>query len=123
MKKPAVIFVGIFIIAIIAVSFFIYKDAKAPGQYDNLAKCLTEKGVKFYGAFWCPHCQNEKAMFGKSKQYLPYVECSQPNRDQTQICIDNKIVGYPTWVFPDGTRMEREIKPEEFPGLISCPLN
>jgi len=21
-----------------------------------LAECLTESGAKFYGAYWCPHC-------------------------------------------------------------------
>ena len=31
-----------------------------------LAKCLTSKDVKMYGTSWCPHCNNQKEMFGVS---------------------------------------------------------
>lgn len=72
------------------------------GKYDQFAQALKEKGAIFYGAFWCPHCQAQKAEFGSSKQYLPYVECSNPDNSQTQICKDNKIESYPTWTFKDG---------------------
>ena len=48
-------------------------QAKKPGKYDNLAQCINNSGAKFYGAFWCPHCQATKAMFGKSAKLLPYV--------------------------------------------------
>lgn len=73
----------------------------APGPYDKLATCLKGQSVTFYGAFWCPHCQATKRGFGKSAEKLPYVECSNPaGNAQTQICIDQKIVSYPTWDFP-----------------------
>lgn len=43
---------------------------------DSLAKCLSDKGVKMYGAFWCGHCQNQKAEFnGNLEKYNIYVEC------------------------------------------------
>jgi hypothetical protein len=73
-----------------------------PGKYDDFAKCIAspEKAVTFFGAFWCPHCQAQKARFGKSAQYLPYVECSTPDgKGQKQVCIDNGIKTYPTWQF------------------------
>ena len=58
-----------------------------PGKYDGLAQCLKDKGVIFYGAFWCPHCQNTKKQFGNSAPLLPYVECSEPDqKTQTPIC-------------------------------------
>lgn len=80
--------------------YFWYQDSKTPGQYDDFAKCLKNNGLKFYGAFWCPHCQKEKALFGKSKQYLPYVECSTADGSgQTQICKDKGVTGYPTWEY------------------------
>ena len=25
--------------------------------YDTFAQCLSDAGTKFYGTFWCPHCQ------------------------------------------------------------------
>ena len=79
------------------------------GKYDAFAQCIRDSGAKFYGAFWCPHCKAQKAMFGSSVKYLPYVECSTPDgNNQTQICIDNKIESYPTWILADGTRLPVE---------------
>ncbi|MFM7088347.1 MAG: thioredoxin domain-containing protein [Candidatus Paceibacterota bacterium] len=85
-------------------------DDGTPGKYDDLAMCLKEKGAVFYGAFWCPHCQTQKKMFGKSAKLLPYVECSTPDGNgQTQICMEKNIEGYPTWEFADGSRLNGEV--------------
>lgn len=71
-----------------------------PGQYDQLATCLKDSGTKFYGAFWCPHCQATKKMFGKSVKKLPYIECSAPDgQSQLPVCKNAHIAGYPTWEF------------------------
>ncbi|VVB59249.1 Uncharacterised protein [uncultured archaeon] len=66
---------------------------------DNLAKCLTSKGVKMYGAYWCPHCANQKQVWGSSFKYIDYVECD-PNgaNANPQACKDAGISGYPTWI-------------------------
>ena len=94
-----------------------------PGKYDELAMCLKEKGAVFYGAFWCPHCQTQKKMFGKSAKLLPYVECSTPDGNgQTQICIDKNIEGYPTWEFADGTRLNGEVSLAALAEKTSCTL-
>lgn len=94
-----------------------------PGPLDTFAQCLKDKQVKFFGAFWCPHCAAQKALFGKSQKLLPYIECSLPSGSgQTQICIDNKIQGYPTWVFPDGTRHQGELTLQDLSDKSTCPL-
>ena len=50
-------------------------SATRPGQYDDFAKCLTQKGVVVYGAMdWCKYTQAQKAMFGKSFKHLNYHE-------------------------------------------------
>ncbi|MFA5797095.1 MAG: peptidylprolyl isomerase [Candidatus Woesearchaeota archaeon] len=66
----------------------------------TLAKCLTEKGVLFYGAYWCTHCANQKQMFGDALIYITYVECADPDNAQTQTpeCTAAGISGYPTWI-------------------------
>lgn len=88
------------IIAVVSLGYW-YFEGQQPGDYDKFAQCLSDKGAKFYGAFWCPHCQAQKALFGKSKTLLPYVECSTADsKGQTQICKDKNIVSYPTWSFP-----------------------
>ena len=100
-----------------------HSSAGAPGKYDQFAQCLQEKGAKFYGAFWCPHCQAQKKMFGTSAKYLPYVECSTADGNgQTQVCIDNKVASYPTWEFTDGSRLTGEIPLTTLAEKTSCVL-
>lgn len=74
-----------------------------PGEFDTFASCIKDSGAIFYGAFWCPHCQSQKAMFGKSANLLPYTECSTPSKSQMKVCNDAGIQSYPTWKFSDGT--------------------
>lgn len=86
-----------------------------------LATCLQSRGVRFYGAFWCPYCAKQKAMFGDAAGLLPYVECSNPDgRGQTQICIEQGIRKYPTWVFPDGTRVIERLSPQALAEKSGC---
>ena len=76
-----------------------------PGTYDTFAQCLTDSGIQFYGAFWCPVCAEQKKMFGSSVKLLPYVECSLPDKKtQTEVCIGKEVKSYPTWILPDNTR-------------------
>lgn len=65
-----------------------------------LAKHLSQIGAKFYGAFWCPHCHDQKQLFGQeAAQFVPYVECSTPDRrDQTPDCKAQNLESYPTWI-------------------------
>jgi hypothetical protein len=75
------------------------------------AQCLKDKGVKFFGAYWCPHCSQQKKLFGsKAMSVAPYVECALPGnpQGQTQECKDAGVQSYPTWAFPDGSRATGE---------------
>jgi len=81
---------------------------------DKLAQALTESGAKFYGAWWCAHCKDQKEMFGSAFDKVDYVECSLPEiKEQTQECIDAGITGYPTWEFGDGSRQTGAIPFEQ----------
>lgn len=97
--------------------------ATGPGKYDEFAMCLKDNGAMFYGAYWCPHCQAQKKMFGSSAKLLPYTECSTVDGNaQTQICIDKEIKSYPTWEFADSTRLTGEISLLELAQKTNCPL-
>ncbi|OHA71359.1 MAG: hypothetical protein A3F15_02975 [Candidatus Wildermuthbacteria bacterium RIFCSPHIGHO2_12_FULL_40_12] len=112
MKKINLTFVwSVAAILIIAGIFFlIAQKNREPGELDEFAICLKDKGAVFYGAFWCSHCQNQKKFFGNSARLLPYVECSTPDgRGQLQVCRGKNIEGYPTWEFADGNRESGEI--------------
>ena len=101
MKKGALIFWLVVLALIVAGVVTSLTLNAGPGKLDSFAQCLKDSGTVYYGAFWCPHCQATNKMFGKSKKFLPYVECSTPDgQSQTQICKDKGITGYPTWVFP-----------------------
>ena len=99
-------------------------DSRTPGQYDELAMCLKDKGVTFYGAFWCQHCKEQKRQFGtKSTKLLPYVECSTSNgKGQLQVCKDAGVMSYPTWQFADGTRDAKVLTPAILAEKTGCPL-
>jgi len=76
----------------------------APGPEDpwvrSLAEHLSKNDAKFYGASWCPHCTDQKNLFGSSAKRIPYVECSPggPKAPQAQDCKDRNIQSYPTWI-------------------------
>ena len=66
----------------------------------DLAKYLKDNGVVKYSAYWCPNCLNQSELFGKQayNRELNVVECARDGiNSQTQLCIDKKIKGFPTW--------------------------
>ena len=64
----------------------------------NLANYLRSKGVIFYGAYWCPHCFHQKAVFGQQAgNRLPYVECAK-DLAGARACDAAGVTAYPTWV-------------------------
>ncbi|MBE9127195.1 MULTISPECIES: vitamin K epoxide reductase family protein [unclassified Coleofasciculus] len=64
-----------------------------------LARHLTEVGAKEYGAFWCPHCFEQKQLFGKEAfTEVDYVECDPAGKNpQPQACQGAGIQSYPSW--------------------------
>jgi uncharacterized membrane protein len=68
----------------------------------GLAKALRVSGAKFYGAFWCSHCFEQKQAFGIAAQpELPYVECYPDGfRRDTRpapVCVAAGVEGFPSW--------------------------
>ena len=74
-----------------------------------LAKHLTSIGVKKYGAYWCPHCYEQKQLFGKEAfKEVNYIECApQGKNPQPEACQAAGIQSFPTW----------EIKGKLYPGV------
>ena len=80
---------------------------KRGSRFDSFAKCVAARQAKMYGAYWCPHCAEQKEMFESSFRYVPYVECGVPgSRDEAPACKDAGIKHFPTWQFADGERRE-----------------
>jgi hypothetical protein len=74
-----------------------------------LAKHLKAIGAKEYGAFWCPHCYDQKQLFGKEATELlkteeVYTECDpQGVSPNPKACTDAGIKGFPTWIIKGQT--------------------
>jgi len=122
-RQKTFLYWGIAIFAVVSViGGFVYYS-NLPGELDELAKCLGDKGATFFGAYWCPACNQQKTLFGRSVQYLPYAECSDPGtRNQNERCIEAGIERYPTWEFANGERLEGVLTPSQLAEKTSCPL-
>ncbi len=66
-----------------------------------LANHLTKVGAKEYVAWWCPHCHEQKLLFGKEAySKLNHVDCAPadtPNVQKDECKVSN-IQSYPTWI-------------------------
>ena len=133
MNKQAKIFIFIIIllilgtVATVLIQSHSSSSPATPGKYDAFATCLVNKGAKFYGAFWCPHCQDQEKLFQTSRQTLEkmglYVECSTADASgQLQACTDKGVKSYPTWIFADGSTLNGEIPLQQLADKTSCAL-
>jgi glutaredoxin len=123
MKTKFFIFVVVVVLVVGGFGIYMSKVSAGPSNLEPFATCLKNSGAKFYGAFWCPHCQDQKKLFGTAKESLPYIECSNPDaKSQTQICKDNGIESYPTWIFADGTKLSGSQTLQTLADKTQCQL-
>ncbi|MBN2881558.1 SurA N-terminal domain-containing protein [Candidatus Woesearchaeota archaeon] len=67
---------------------------------DSFAKCLSSKGVVVYGVYNDIFTKRQADAFGKSLQYLNYVECKDPSTGRMkEECSD--MTTFPTWKISD----------------------
>lgn len=101
-RRP--VFTALLVVLTVA-GFFTTADSAESSNLDGFAKCLADKKATMYGSFLCPHCDDQKKLFGASFQYVPYIECSvRGSRQMTFPCIAAQIRYTPTWIFEDGER-------------------
>ncbi len=66
-----------------------------------LARYLTQIGAKEYGAYWCPHCHDQKMLFGReAAKLINYFECDPKGQNsRAEICQATaaNLKGFPTW--------------------------
>lgn len=118
-NKKLLIVISSFVLLFMIILGFVFTsiDKSDNSNIDNFAKCLNDKNVVMYGAYWCPHCKKQKQLFGKSFEYINYVECTI----ETKKCEEEEIKGYPTWIFEDGTRISGQMSFEQLSNKSSCP--
>lgn len=115
--------IAVLIVAVFGLVYYLWH--REQHKHDAFARCLTERGVKMYGAWWCPHCVEQKEKFGASFEYVPYIECGVKGNlhAQSQVCKDDNVSHFPTWQFPPtGERVERVFTLQELSNKTGCSL-
>lgn len=99
------------------------KTERTPESLEDFAKCLTEKGMKFYEASWCGWCKKQKELFGEAVEFLPYVECiDEQTNEMTQGCKDAGVSSFPTWKLPSGEMSPGYKELDKLAELSGCVL-
>jgi len=104
-----------YFLLILIISLALAGCSNKPGKYDTFANCLYEKGAVMYGTEWCSHCKDQKKAFGKSFDYINYVDCDK-DRDE---CLRNVVKSYPTWII-DGEKYTGEQPLQRLASLTGC---
>jgi uncharacterized membrane protein len=105
------------LLAVLGVMQLYYSGLFSPRpepRLQALALHLKESGALFYGASWCPTCNQQKALFGGAAKDLPYVECSPGGRGGPLAldCLNAGIQNYPTWIIR-GRRYPELMQPDD----------
>jgi hypothetical protein len=96
-----------------------YSDHK----YDSFAKCLASKNAKMYGLYWCPHCADQKAKFGASFHYVPYVECAiKGSHELAPECQAAGVKLFPSWQFGTNPPKEGVLELDALSQKTGCSL-
>lgn len=121
MRRTTRIFAVLALVMLISSS--VPRPSEAANRLDVFAKCLTAKKAKVYGLFWCPHCADQKEVFGSAFQYINYVECGVPGtRGETEECKAAGVKHFPTWEFADKTRKEAVLQLDQLSKQTGCPV-
>ncbi len=84
----------------------------------SFAQCLTGQGIKMYGASWCYHCKQQKAIFGQDWVLIDYIECANP--ENAEKCKKAGIEAYPTWYINASTRVKGKLSFQKLSKLTGC---
>ena len=110
-------------ITIVTALLFQFGCAEEDRSLDQFAQCLTDKGVKLYGTYWCPNCEEQKKLFKDSFSKIEYIECDPKGENsQSLLCTQKGIDSIPTWEFADGSMMVGLQKLESLSEKTDCPL-
>jgi hypothetical protein len=92
-------------------------------RHDGFAKCLASKQAKMYGLYWCPHCAEQKEMFGRAFRYVPYVECAiKGGGGITPECKAAGLKLFPSWQFGSNPPQEGVFPLEKLSDKTGCAL-
>jgi glutaredoxin len=119
-SRAPLIWIGIIVVIALGYAGYWYYSNH---RYEGFAKCLAAKQTKMYGLYWCPHCADQKAMFGKAFQYVPYVECAiKGSRELAPACSAAGVKLFPSWQFGNNPPVEGVFPLQELGDKTGCSL-
>ncbi len=115
---------AVFVTSLLVITYVFlggYSASEAPltlhAVTQEFAECLAEKGVVMYGSDLCPHCNDQKEIFGEHFKHINYVNCEQ----ERETCIAAGVTAYPTWVI-EGIHYRGTKSIEKLAELSGCEL-
>lgn len=64
-----------------------------------LARHLKQIGAKEYIAWWCPHCHEQKQLFGKEAyREIAQIDCAPVAENSNRECLATNIESFPSWI-------------------------
>jgi len=118
-KKIFIYGIVLIVIAGALFGFRYYRNHK----YDSFAQCLAAKQAKMYGLYWCPHCIEQKEMFGEAFHHVPYVECAiKGSKDEAPECKAAGVKLFPSWQFGTEPPKEGVLSLEALSDKTGCSL-
>ncbi len=95
----------------------IVAEGEAAQDLVAFAQALASSGTRFFGAAWCPVCTAQKELFEDGADFLPFIEVTNLDSPVTANAVGDgtdttlnptgrPVASFPTWEFPDGTRLE-----------------
>jgi len=121
-RKPLFVYA---VIAILLAAAYLAGRYYRNHKYDSFAKCLASKQAKMYGLYWCPHCADQKRMFGDAFHYVPYVECAVGPPGSGQLAPACQAAGvklFPSWQFGATPPKEGVLSLEDLSVKTGCSL-
>ena len=113
---------GAVIVMAVITAYFIGRHRRV-SNLNAFAQCLSAKQIKMYGAYWCPHCADQKELFGSSFEYVAYVECGiKGSRAESPDCMQAGIKHFPMWQFSDGERKDGMMQLKALSEKSGCSL-
>ncbi len=88
-------------------------------MHDNFAQCLTDKNVKMYGTERCPHCKEQKKLFGASFKRVTYIDCDKDSMK----CNLAGVEWFPTRIGLDGVKRAGTQPLEDLAKNYGCSLD
>jgi hypothetical protein len=113
------------VILVLLVGAFLGGQYYKNHKYDAFAQCLAGKQAKMYGLYWCPHCADQKRMFGDAFHHVPYVECADGPPGSGKLAPACQAAGiklFPSWQFGSDPPKEGVLTLDELSAKTGCTL-